>query len=156
MAKVTIIGLQQAKAAMEEALRKFKTTDFITVGIHEDTGNHPDSLLTNAQVGAFNNFGTDKIPARPWLEPGVRSKDDEYNKIITNAAADGQTLKQALERVGPVAQAAVQVYMTELKTPPNAASTIAMKGSSNPLIDTGALRQSVNYKVTSTKPTEGL
>ena len=38
----------------------------------------------------------------------------------------------------------------------NAPSTIAKKGSSNPLIDSGAMRQSVTYSVSPTKPSEGL
>ena len=97
-----------------------------------------------------------KIPARPWLSPGVQSGNDEYLKIITDAMEKQKPLSDALEKVGVVAAAKVQVYMTELKTPPNAPSTIKKKGSSNPLIDTGAMRQSVTYKVVNTKPTEGL
>ncbi|BCQ68236.1 hypothetical protein PEQA60_22260 [Pseudomonas sp. Eqa60] len=65
-------------------------------------------------------------------------------------------MDQILEAVGVVAEAAVKVYMTELRTPPNAASTIRQKGSSNPLIDTGAMRQSVTHKVSIGPASEGL
>ena len=37
--------------------------------------------------------------------------------------------------------------ITQLDTPPNTPKTIARKGSSNPLIDTGFLRANVTFKV---------
>ena len=97
-----------------------------------------------------------KIPARPWLKPGVNAGNLEYVNIIEKGAASGEPIDMTLNRVGVVAVAHVQKYMTELRTPPNAPSTIKKKGSSNPLIDSGSLRASVTYKITSTKPTEGL
>lgn len=87
------------------------------------------------------------IPARPWLEPGVRGGTKKYLQVIKDAVEDGETLEQALNRVGVIAVAEVQQYMTKLRSPANAPSTVAKKGSSNPLIDSGALRQSVDYKV---------
>lgn len=96
------------------------------------------------------------IPARPWLVPGVRSADDQYLQIIQKGIADNTPMEQILNRLGIVAAGAVQKYMTDLKTPPNAPSTIKQKGSSNPLIKDGALRQSVTYSINSGKPEEGL
>ncbi|WP_432783721.1 hypothetical protein QZH45_09690 [Pseudomonas corrugata] len=96
------------------------------------------------------------IPARPWLEPGVASATPEVLLTIQDGMEAGRSMEQILEGVGVVAAAAVKVYMTELKTPPNAASTIRKKGSSNPLIDTGAMRQSVTHKVSIGPVTEGL
>ena len=97
------------------------------------------------------------IPARPWLVPGVRSADDQYLQIIQKGIVDNTPMEQILNRLGIVAAGAVQKYMTDLKTPPNAPSTIKQKGSSNPLIDTGALRQSVTYSIAGGgAPTEGL
>jgi hypothetical protein len=96
------------------------------------------------------------IPARPWLLPGVRSGNAEYIKIIARELENGGTPETALNKVGVKAVAFVQKYMTDLRDPPNAPSTIAKKGSSNPLIDSGAMRQSVTYKLTSDKPDEGL
>ncbi|WP_212806132.1 hypothetical protein [Pseudomonas sp. Eqa60] len=96
------------------------------------------------------------IPARPWLEPGVASATQEVLLTIQEGIEAGQSMDQILEAVGVVAEAAVKVYMTELRTPPNAASTIRQKGSSNPLIDTGAMRQSVTHKVSIGPASEGL
>ena len=96
------------------------------------------------------------IPARPWLVPGVQSGTIDYMRAIEKGVKKGDNLDIVLERVGIVAVGKVQQYMTDLKTPPNAPSTIAKKGSSNPLIDSGAMRQSVTYSVSPIKPSEGL
>lgn len=96
------------------------------------------------------------IPARPWLEPGVASATQDVIEAIQDGMESGKSMDQILDTVGVVAAAKVKVYMTELRAPPNAASTIRKKGSSNPLIDTGAMRQSVTHQVSSEKVTEGL
>lgn len=96
------------------------------------------------------------IPARPWLEPGVASATQEIIETIADGIEDGKTPDETLEAVGLVAAGAVKQYMTDLKTPPNAASTIKKKGSANPLIDTGALRASVTHSVSSEHLEEGL
>lgn len=99
---------------------------------------------------------TINIPARPWLEPGVASATEEILLNIQDGMEAGQSMDQILEVVGVTAVGKVKVYMTDLKTPPNAASTIRKKGSSNPLIDTGAMRQSVTHKVSIGPASEGL
>ena len=96
------------------------------------------------------------IPARPWLAPGVQSGTIEYLREIEKGVKKGDNLDMVLDRVGIIATGKVQQYMTDLKTPPNAPSTIAKKGSSNPLIDSGMMRQSVTYSVSPIKPSEGL
>ena len=97
-----------------------------------------------------------KIPARPWLIPGVTSGTEKILTTIRDGLEDGLTLDQVNERVGVVAAGEVKKYMTELSSPPNAASTIRKKGSSNPLIDSGQMRSSVNYKVDSGDLSEGM
>lgn len=94
-----------------------------------------------------------KIPPRPWLDVGVQSGSADYLSVIENNSDD---LDRALNMVGNIAVGKVQQYMTELQDPPNAPSTIKNKGSSNPLIDTGALRQSVTYSIVGGKPEEGI
>lgn len=97
-----------------------------------------------------------EIPARPWLNPGVLSASKEILATIEDQIGQGKTLDETLEAVGVVASGQVRVYMTELKTPPNAASTIKKKGSANPLIDSGAMRASVTHQVASEPVEEGL
>ena len=96
------------------------------------------------------------IPARPWLEPGIQSATQDIIDVIAEGVAAGKSSESLLNPVGAIAAGKVQEFMTELKDPPNARSTIRAKGSDNPLIDSGALRASVTFKISTTKPEEGI
>jgi len=115
-------------------------------------------LKTGAGYMQLGVTGAHKItiPARPWLKPGVESGTQEYLAIVQSKIAAGANIDAVLEEIGVTAAGIVQKYMTDLKSPPNAKSTIRQKGSSNPLIDSGALRQSVTYALQKERPTEGL
>lgn len=156
MIKFNVPNTDHLKREIAKQLEQMVSNKFVTVGIHEDTGNHPGTDMTNAQLGALQHFGNDNIPPRPWLDVGVETGNKEYLTIIKDAIKNETPMDQALERVGVVAVGKAQVYMTQLKSPANAESTIKAKGSSNPLIDTGELRASVNYKIQPGKPKEGI
>ena len=153
MINVTVSGIEEAKRQLEQEIKRLTSDKTVLVGIHEDAGATDGGDLTMAQLGAIQHFGTQTIPARPWLDVGVKSGTQDYLEVIQNHSDD---IDNALEIIGQIAVGKVQQYMTDLQSPANAPSTIARKGSSNPLIDTGALRQSVTYSITSTKPKEGL
>lgn len=153
---IKITGLQQAQDALKKELDKLRGGKFALVGIHESAGSTADGELTMAQLGAIQHFGNDKIPARPWLDIGVEQGAKEYIETIKEGIADGLTGDQILEQVGNLAVGYVQQYVVDLKDPPNAQSTIDKKGSSNPLIDTGAMNQSITYTIAGKKPEEGL
>ena len=101
-----------------------------------------------------------KIPARPSLEPGFNSGLKDYEEIMAEGidatVTEGVDINKALNQVGVLAVGKVQEYMTNVKAPANSPATIKKKGSSNPLIDTGAMRSAVNYKLRVQKPEEGL
>lgn len=96
------------------------------------------------------------IPARPWLDVGVASGNPDYIKIIEQGLKKGRPPEQILNMLGVTAVSKVQQFMNELSSPANAPSTIKAKGSSNPLIDSGNLKQSVTYKIQAEQPREGL
>ena len=99
----------------------------------------------------FNEFGTKRIPERPFMRNAMRANRDKYNASMGKAAGaviKGNTsLRQVLGKLGAMAQGDIQQEIRDLDTPPNAASTVAKKKSSNPLIDTGEMRQRVTWKV---------
>ena len=153
---VKLIDFQLAQAEIQRELAKLRGNKYATVGVHEDAGNTEDGAMTQAQNGALQNFGNDKIPARPWLIPGVESATPDVIDTIASGIEKGLPIDQIMEQVGAIAAGATQQYITDLRDPPNALYTIEKKGSDNPLIDTGSMRSSVTYKVTSTKPDEGI
>lgn len=107
----------------------------------------------------WNNFGTSRgIPERPFMQNAMRDNRAGYRdgmkagaRTIIKAAASGEdpakAMRSVLAKLGIKAQGDIQSEITSLQTPPNAASTIRQKGSSNPLIDTGEMRGAVSFKV---------
>lgn len=153
-----MIDFQKAQDEISKALGGLVTKKFVTVGIHETADQPEGADITMATLGAIQNFGTEdgNIPAREWLIPGVRSGDKEYIETIGEGIANQDDPDKTLEQVGLLAVGYTQQYITDLQDPPNAPSTIRQKGSSNPLIDTGQMRQSVTHLVQNNKPEEGL
>lgn len=102
---------------------------------------------------AANEFGTQdgSIPERSFLRSTVAEHQAKYQKQLDKAvgdAVDGKApLAKGLGLLGERAKRDVQRKIRDLKEPPNAALTIALKGSSNPLIDTGRMRQSIDYVI---------
>lgn len=163
------INYQLSKEAVRREIAKFLNDKTITVGIHEDAGMHKtepgEKPRTMAEVGALNNYGDPHntlngrrapVPARPFLIPGVESAIPDIIDAVAEALAEHRDLNQTLDVIGAFAAGGVQTYMTELKNPPNSTYTIEQKGSSNPLIDTGALRASITWKIENKKPEEGI
>lgn len=106
-------------------------------------------IIYLVQIGAWNEFGNSKIPERSFL----RSTTDEQRvnlerlkeKVYTDILYGIRTPKEALSVVGEFLTGKVKRKIQTLKVPQNAPSTIKNKGSSNPLIDTGQMVQSIQH-----------
>lgn len=120
----------------------------LLAGDAEREGGEP---YDNVDVAIANEFGTDTIPERSFLrstadaqrEQIAAFKAREWDRILRGQS----TVREALGRLGAWHRGEVQRTITRLREPPNAPSTIRAKGSDNPLIDTGQMRQAVNYEV---------
>lgn len=91
-----------------------------------------------------------KIPARPFIRGVFEKRREQINKLGMQAVVDiidGATAQGALETLGHELVNLTKEYLTDLSKPANRPSTIKKKGSSNPLIDTGELRQRIEYRV---------
>ena len=104
-------------------------------------------------VAVGNEYGTDNVPARPFIGLSSADINNQCAPILDQSASalnnnNTQQYDQLLDAAGSVAAGIVKQQITDLRSPPNAQSTIERKGSSNPLIDTGLMRQTVTYKVT--------
>ena len=150
------MGVQECRDAIKRELERLQTKSFVTIGVHGNDNSRDGDEMNNAEIGALQEYGNDKIPPRPWLVPGMQSGNAEYVEEVSKVIADGGSIDLALNRVGNIAVGKVKEYMTELMTPRNADSTIKKKGANNPLIDTGQLKNSVHYQITPQKPDEGI
>lgn len=95
--------------------------------------------------------GSVSIPERSFLRTTFDEKNEEWIsffksqlKHVLALQMDVQTL---FNRLGARMVGDIQENITDLDAPPNAPATIAKKGSSNPLIDTGGLRMRITYRV---------
>lgn len=154
---IKVKGTQKVLAALKRAFGDWNKAPSVTVGIHQAEGMHPQADMTNAKLGAVLNYGLPEknIPPRPWLIPGVKKGEKRYAKDFKHSIENDMNVPQAMLRIGALAKGEAQKFMTDLKTPPNAPLTIKLKGSSNPLIDTGVLRHTIDYKLVTNIPKEG-
>lgn len=107
--------------------------------------------VTVAEYGFFNEVGTKRIPARPFISSTADRKRQEWNSLIErgyNKVLQGTLdVKQFVVGVGLRASGDIKKTITAISTPPNAPSTIARKKSSSPLIDTGLMRQLISFEL---------
>lgn len=103
--------------------------------------------FVNRGVGGFGN----PIPERPFFRNAMRENQSDYERLAISLAkqitSGAMSMDTALNRIGLKAQGDIQMSITNLQDPPNTALTISIKGSSNPLIDTGEMRGAVTYAI---------
>lgn len=152
---VSLIGKQQVEEALRKLAEKLQGATRVLVGVPKGAGVYEDGL-TIATIAAVNNFGSadGHIPARPFLQPAIEKGAPQYQRLaelmIPKVLSGEMDMTGLLMQMGDLAQSHVQTEIDELKIPPNAKSTIAAKGSDNPLIDEGTLRQSIRYVIDDT------
>lgn len=101
-------------------------------------------------IAAWNELGTVHIPARPFLRMSVDDNLTKINSFLQSKKkqlASGVSAEQILKEIGIFQKDLIQEKITYGDFAPNAESTVKKKGSSKPLIDTGRMRQSVNYEI---------
>lgn len=107
--------------------------------------------IDTAELAKALHFGTATIPARPFLEDGVRSKQKELTEAM---AGEVQKLKEGGQanwnKIGTMAVGAVEelvrsdYYKNRI---PNAKRTQEYKGSDIPLIDGGDMIGALTFLV---------
>jgi hypothetical protein len=128
----------------------------VEVGILAGTGEHPQAMKgqTLAEIAFWNEFGAkrgkpDRIPARPAFRSAMWKNRSKYRrniaKLLKGVFSGRITSEAAHAALGFEIQSDIQQSITDLVSPPNAEFTKKKKGSSNPLIDTGALRQHISW-----------
>jgi hypothetical protein len=111
-----------------------------------------DNGVDICDIAAWNELGTEHTPARPFLRKSVDENTAEITSFIKSLKKEllsSGDAEQFLKKVGIFQKELIQKKITDGDFEPNAESTIKKKGSSKPLIDTGRMRQSVNYVIKS-------
>lgn len=105
---------------------------------------------TVAEVANDHEFGIG-VPERSWLRAYVDAAQEEIRRDLSQAMAKvvaGEwDTERALEIVGMKHVAKIQERIRNGIEPPNSPVTIARKGSSVPLIDTGQFRSAITHLI---------
>ena len=92
-----------------------------------------------------------KIPERSFLRSTIDNKEKDFYKFaekqIDKWLQSNSNPEPMLNALGLQFRGYVQKNIRDLSSPPNAPLTKAVKGSGNPLIDTGALLSSIEHEI---------
>jgi hypothetical protein len=153
----------KAKYGMRKikSLEKMKGKWSAKVGVLRGTGAHPDSKdVPIALIAWWNEFGTKRIPSRPFLRTTLREHNyykqevfDALKASMRDVARNGvDSQKYRLSLIGVVAANDIQQKISDGPWIPNTAETIRRKSTSSgikdkPLIARGVLRASIKSAV---------
>ena len=107
---------------------------------------YPDGTFV-ATVATDNEFGTSRIPERPFFRNANKLLQDQVSHIAKKYKVINNGLLNAIGEIA-VNSLGSSILGHGISYVPNAAYTIQMKKSSKPLVDTGRLLNSATYKVT--------
>lgn len=144
-------GVEAFKKRLE-LLRLRKS--YVKAGVLGTKGSRPGQL-TNAQLASIHEYGLGTAPARPFVRPPFVVNKASYLDIIRAGykaamrSNDPGSFRRVLALVGQKMAADIRNYVTQGAgvPPPLSPRTIAAKGSSRPLVDTGQMIRAVDYEV---------
>ena len=91
------------------------------------------------------------IPERSFIrggfDEGVNRFSNRSKMLLRKVILGAITLDTFFNMMGEYIADELRKYMTQLREPPKSSITIAASGKSNPLIDTGALRNAITYRM---------
>lgn len=131
--------------AISAALSKAKT---VKVGFLEKA-KYPDGTSV-ALIAALQDFGAPSvgIPPRPFFRNMVAAKNGEWPEAVRTLLKDNNyAAGTVLRLMGEGIAGQLRQSIVDTNDPPLKPATIARKGSSKPLVDTGVLINSIDFEV---------
>lgn len=129
----------------------------VKVGVLAGTGVHKYATKnqTVAMIAFWNEFGTKRSHARPFMRPALRQGRNNYERVLKNGLKKILLAKVKSETVlaglGTIAQDDIQNMISKIMTPGLSERTIAQRKklfgstSTKPLIASGELRSSIKW-----------
>lgn len=135
---------------MAERTRRMRAR--IEVGIPMGPTERTGASIAKIAAVHINGSNDGRIPQRDFLRPAIAKALPMFRDLtaanLARVTAGEMDLDTAFNQVGAAAAGVVQREIVEGSFVPNKPATIRRKGSSKPLIATGAMRQSVTFIVT--------
>ncbi len=153
MAKPTVDRLTPEGQRFLAEIEKLKTLK-VKIGFQQGKEQEDDGTDV-CEIALWNEVGTSSTPSRPFMRDAVDNHEEEINKFLDKQftlLATGKTDAEGMMKaIGVYIKGLVQAEIVDGTFTPNAPSTIKRKKSDKPLIDTGTMRQSVNFVVVDKK-----
>lgn len=144
----TIRGGAKADAALRKVAELLGKRGAVRVGFLEGATYPTKAATPVAAVAAYQNFGTRRIPPRPFFSNMVAEESPGWpGAVATNLRSTGYDVDRTLNLVGEGIAGQLRQSIVDTNSPPLAQSTIDRKGSSKPLVDTGHMLNTVDYEV---------
>ena len=132
--------------SLSAALSKYKDMNAsVRVGVLENA-TYPDGTPV-AMVAFWNEYGTRTSPVRAFFRTTVSEQKKNWVLSVQNLMKIHNDPKQVMGLIGVHMQEQIVQSINTWSDPPNSAYTIAKKGSSKPLIETGVLMRSIKSEV---------
>lgn len=155
-----IDGGARLNKALDEISRRLNSASAVAVGFFANA-TYPDGTSV-AMVAAIQNFGSGRIPPRPFFSNMIRDKAHEWGPALgqlivrTNYNAD-----RSLAILGDGIAGQLRQSIRDTNTPPLAPATLRKRGykgapfnpndpktfGAKPLVHTGVMLGSVSYEV---------
>lgn len=103
-----------------------------------------------AQVAAWNEFGTETAPPRPFFRGMIQQRSPRWGNALGQIVEQqNYDARRSLSLLGEAIAGQLQRSINEFTDPPNAPYTIEKKGFNKPLIDKSWMIRSVDWQVMS-------
>lgn len=155
---VTVKDVDRGWKAMLKSLVSIQKSE-VRVGYFSDKDNARPDGLSNVDLAAIHEFGAPSrgIPERSFIRSTVDANRDAYvnflKKALNSAMAGERGPAWAFEVLGQKVVADIRNRVTQGAgiPPPNSPKTVALKGSSRPLVDSGLMLKALTYAVVGVK-----
>ena len=167
--KIIDKGWNAIKSALTDMNDSYVKVGFVSGGKH-GYKNHSDVPATKskakkvakgnksgdidlASLAAVHEYGTSKIPERPFMRQAFDKKNRDLTQftalIVKRIGDQSETVHSGLSKLGVWMQGKVRLEIAQGSFAALAPATARAKGDPKPLIDTGRMRQAVDFEVVS-------
>ena len=129
---------------------KYLQTHAVKVGV---LGNGSTNGISVQDYAIFNEYGTSRIPARPFfrLSVGTANAQNEIKEYMKQQVEQiiqgGMSAQQAYENLGTFVVQKIKKTIASGNFAALNPQTVKKKGHSKPLMDTHSLYESINFEI---------
>ncbi|MGE8129012.1 hypothetical protein ACQKQD_18725 [Methylobacterium sp. NPDC080182] len=145
---VAIKGGSALEKRLAELATKVTKPANLSVGFLQNS-TYPDGTSV-PMVAAIQEFGAAarKIPPRPFFRNMIAAKSPGWGDAIADLLkANDYDATRTMQQTGAGIKGQLQQSIVDTNAPALSPATVARKGSEKPLVDTGHMLNSVDFKV---------